>query len=184
MEEEKMIVFDPVYCSGCMRCMTACSTYNTGATSLSKSRIQVIRHEGHAISRMTEEDDLIFDLMTCRQCDRPVCVDFCPTLSIKKNIETGCVTMNHDTCVGCRMCMVSCPFGAISYDGDRKSLMKCELCGGDPQCVRFCPTGALTFLAKKDAHLPKRDHLARTLIRNRTKAVRETTGREEDHANS
>ena len=42
MEEEKVIVYDPVYCSGCMRCMTTCSTYNNGATSLSKSRIQII----------------------------------------------------------------------------------------------------------------------------------------------
>jgi anaerobic carbon-monoxide dehydrogenase iron sulfur subunit len=185
MEEEKVIIYDPVYCSGCMRCMTACSTYNNGATSLSKSRLQIVRHEGHAISRMTEEDDLIFDVLTCQQCDQPACVYFCPTLSIRKNNETGCVTINHDTCVGCRMCMVSCPFGAISYDGDRRSLIKCELCAGDPQCVRFCPTGALKFLPKKEAHLPKRNHLARNLIQNRTRAMRDTaTSGEGDHAGS
>lgn len=184
MEEEKVIVYDPAYCSGCMRCMTACSTYHNGATSLSKARLQIMRHEGHAISRMTEEDDLIFDVITCQQCNQPLCVYFCPTLSIKKDSETGCVTMNHDTCVGCRMCMVSCPFGAISYDADRRSLMKCELCGGDPQCVRFCPAGALTFLSKNEAHLPKRDHLARHLIQNRARAMRDKTIREADHERS
>jgi Fe-S-cluster-containing dehydrogenase component len=58
--EEKVIVYDPVLCTGCMRCMTTCSTYNFGATSFSKSRIHMIRHEGYAITRMDEEDDLIF----------------------------------------------------------------------------------------------------------------------------
>lgn len=82
------------------------------------------------------------------------------------------------------MCMVSCPFGAISYDGDRKSVVKCELCGGDPQCVRFCPTGALKFVAKEVAHLPKKDRFAKKLIRNRMKEAREAVGKEEDHANS
>ena len=129
--------------------MTACSTYNNGATSLSKSRIQIIRHEGHALSRIDEEDDLIFDMVTCQHCNQPQCVYFCPTLSIKKNSETGSVTINQDRCAGCRMCMVSCPFGAISYDADRKSLMKCDLCGGEPQCVRFCPTDASEIPAEK-----------------------------------
>ena len=184
MEEEKVIVYDPVYCSGCMRCMTTCSTYNNGATSLSKSRIQIIRHEGHALSRIDEEDDLVFDMVTCQHCNQPQCVYFCPTLSIKKNSETGSVTINQERCAGCRMCMVSCPFGAISYDADRKALMKCELCGGDPQCVRFCPTGALKFMPKKEAHWPKRDHLARNLIQNRTRAIRETAGKEGDHEHS
>jgi Fe-S-cluster-containing dehydrogenase component len=62
--------------------------------------------------------------------------------------------------------------------------MKCELCGGDPQCVRFCPTGALKFMPKKEAHWPKRDHLARNLIQNRTRAIRETAGKEGDHEHS
>lgn len=184
MDEEKVIVYDPLYCSGCMRCMIACSTHKNGATSLTGSRIQVIRHEGHAISRIDEEDDLVFDVMTCQHCDHPHCVDFCPTLSIRKDSETGCVTIRSETCVGCRMCMISCPFGAISYDGKRKSVMKCDLCGGDPQCVRFCPTQALAFLPKTEAHLPKRDHLARSLIRHRTRAAKEAVSREDDHAHS
>ena len=78
---EKVIVFDPVLCTGCMRCMTACSTYNNGATSLSKSRIHIVRHEGHAITRIDEEDDLVFGVIVYEQCDLcegdPQCVKFC-----------------------------------------------------------------------------------------------------------
>jgi Fe-S-cluster-containing dehydrogenase component len=54
--EEKVLVFDPFICTGCMRCMTTCSTYNNGATSLAKARLQVARHEGHAITDIDEED--------------------------------------------------------------------------------------------------------------------------------
>ena len=67
--------------------------------------------------------------------------------------------------------MVSCPFGAITYDTDRRSLMKCDLCGGDPQCVRFCPTDALKFLPKKKAPLPK-ESFGGKLDPNRTRAIR------------
>lgn len=163
MVDEKIIVFDPDYCSGCMRCMTVCSTYNTGATSLSKSHIHIVRHEGHAITKANEEDELIFDVINCQQCDEPYCSYFCPTLAIERDIDSGAITINHDKCIGCRMCLASCPFGAILYDPDKRQVVKCELCGGDPQCVRFCPTGALQFLPKRLTHLPKRDRLARKM---------------------
>ena len=47
--------------------MTTCSTYNNGATSLTKARLQVARHEGHAITEIDEEDELIFEALTCQQ---------------------------------------------------------------------------------------------------------------------
>ena len=171
MADEKVLVFNPEYCTGCMRCMTTCSTYNNGATSLTKSRIHVIRHEGHAITRIDEEDDLVFDIITCQQCDEPRCMYFCPTMAIERDGTTRAMKIDHDKCMVCRMCVVSCPFGAIFYDADAKQVIKCEFCGGDPQCVKFCPTGALQFMPKKLTHLPRRDRLARTMIQLRIKGV-------------
>jgi carbon-monoxide dehydrogenase iron sulfur subunit len=165
MTSEKIIIFKPEYCSGCMRCMTTCTTYNTGSTSFFKSRIHVVRHEGHAITKTDEEDDLIFDVITCLQCDEPYCTCFCPTMAITKDSETGIIVVDHDKCVGCRMCMASCPFGAILYDSDKREVVKCEQCDGEPQCVKFCPTGALQLIDKNLAHLPKRDRLGRKMIR-------------------
>jgi len=163
MLDEKTIVFDPYYCTGCMRCMTTCSTYKNGATSLSKSRLHIIRHEGHSISKIDEKDDLIFDMITCRHCDEPYCMQVCPTLAIERDNNTGAVVVAPDKCVGCRMCTVACPFGAISYDQVKKRVMKCDLCGGDPQCVKFCPSEALQFLPKRLAHLATIDRLARKM---------------------
>ncbi len=153
--------------------MTTCTTYNTGATSLSKARLHIARHEGHAITGIDEEDDLIFQALTCQQCDKPYCMYVCPTGAINRNNETGALTINYDRCIGCRMCMAGCPFGAMRYDPDRRQVFKCELCEGDPQCVKFCPTDALQFLPKNIANIPKIDYLARRLIELREREVKE-----------
>lgn len=161
---EKVLIHDATLCTGCMRCMTTCSTYNFGATSLSKSRIQIVRHEGHAITRMDEEDELIFQPMICQQCDKPRCMEMCPARAITRNPETKSMVVNYDRCIGCRMCIAVCPFGAMRYDTVRRRVFKCELCEGDPQCVKFCPTGALQFLPKDVSNVVKIDSLARKLI--------------------
>jgi len=173
--EEKIIVFDPALCTGCMRCMTTCSTYNFGATSFSKSRIHMIRHEGYAITRMDEEDDLIFQPLVCQQCDKPYCSYFCPAHAIQRNIDTGAMVIDYDKCIGCRMCIVGCPFGAMRYDPVKKQPFKCQFCDGEPQCVRLCPTEALKFLPKSQANLPKIDRLARKIVEQRPTAAEEKT---------
>ena len=170
---EKVIVFDPVLCTGCMRCMTTCSTYNFGATSLSKSRIQVIRHEGHAITSMDEEDNLIFQPLVCQQCDKPHCQSVCPVKAISVDKETQAKTINYDRCIGCRLCMTACPFGAMRYDTLRKKVFKCELCEGDPQCVKFCPTNALQFLPKEVANTIKISALSRMLIQAQSEPLQQ-----------
>lgn len=170
---DKVIIFDPDLCSGCMYCVSACSTYNAGATSMFRSCIHIVRHEGHALTRIDEEDDLIFDMVNCQQCDEPYCMNACPVMAIKRDAVTGAMLIDHDKCIGCQMCMISCPFGAIFYDRERKSSVKCDLCGGDPQCVKFCPTGALQFISKELVHTPKIDYLSRKLMQLQQAKIKE-----------
>jgi carbon-monoxide dehydrogenase iron sulfur subunit len=160
----KVLFYDPYLCTGCMRCMTTCSTYNFGATSLSKSRIFIARHEGHAITRIDEPDELIFLAFACQQCDKPYCMNSCQVNAITRNPETNAMNINYDRCIGCRVCMINCPFGAIKYDSTRKKLFKCELCEGDPQCVKFCPTEALKFISKDTTHIPKINAISRKAV--------------------
>lgn len=162
--KEKVLVHDATLCTGCMRCMTTCSTYNFGSTSFTKSRIQIVRHEGHTLTKMNEVDELIFQPMTCQQCDKPRCQEFCPARAIDRDPVTRAMVVNYNRCIGCRTCMTVCPFGAMRYDTIRRRVFKCELCDGDPQCAKMCPTDALQFISKDVANAPKINALSRKLI--------------------
>lgn len=182
--EEKVLVHDPTLCTGCMRCMTTCSTYNNGATSLSRARLHITRHEGHALTGIDEEDDLIFESLNCRQCDKPYCMYFCPVRAIKRDKETGAMVINYDKCIGCRMCVTMCPFGASLYDSARKRVIKCELCDGDPQCVKFCPSGALQYIPKGSAHIPTISRLAKKVVEIGPSVAEQIPAVEDRHASS
>jgi Fe-S-cluster-containing hydrogenase component 2 len=81
--------------------------------------------------------------MVCMQCEDAPCIPVCPSGALVRATDTNAVVVVKDRCVGCRMCALACPFGAINYwDGKAQ---KCDLCGGDPECVRFCAPGALRF---------------------------------------
>ena len=61
------------------------------------------------------------------------------------------VIINDQLCIGCKNCMIACPFGSIYINGNTNMLIKCDLCsditspGEDPICVKSCPASALTF---------------------------------------
>jgi anaerobic carbon-monoxide dehydrogenase iron sulfur subunit len=169
----KVLVFDPNQCTGCMRCMTTCSTHNFGATSLAKSRIFITRHEGHALTKMYEPDEIIFLAFACQQCDTPYCMNSCQVNAITRNPETNAMEINYDRCIGCRMCMINCPFGAIRYDSVTKKVFKCELCQGDPMCVKYCPVEALKYLPKDEAQLSKINAIARKAVDLQRGAIQE-----------
>jgi Fe-S-cluster-containing hydrogenase component 2 len=69
----------------------------------------------------------------------------CP-LNIIKREKTGAIVVDEEKCVGCGLCVQSCPYGAITVDPITKRALKCDLCNGDPECVKHCPGGALSYL--------------------------------------
>ena len=84
--------------------------------------------------------------VVCQQCEDPACANICPVQAVSRDAETDAVVVDHDVCVGCRMCTVACPFGAVALDKDQRRAIQCDLCGGvEPWCVRFCEPGALTY---------------------------------------
>jgi Fe-S-cluster-containing hydrogenase component 2 len=93
--------------------------------------------------------------MACVQCESAVCEAICPVKAISRDEELGRVVIDYDTCIGCRMCVTGCPFGAIHFDNIQRRVIKCDLCDGDPLCVKFCPYEALQYVDVGELHAPK-----------------------------
>jgi Fe-S-cluster-containing dehydrogenase component len=88
----------------------------------------------------------------CMHCLQPACGAACLTAAMNKTPE-GPVTWREDKCMGCRFCMISCPFEVpkFEFDSPNPQIRKCDMCferlqqGEEPACVANCPTGALSF---------------------------------------
>jgi Fe-S-cluster-containing hydrogenase component 2 len=103
--------------------------------------------------------------VVCQQCEDPPCAAICPVQAIVRDPETDAVIVDGDLCVGCQMCVVACPFGAVVLDRDRRKAIKCDLCGGaEPWCVRFCEPGALAYKPPVTISLHKKRVAARRLL--------------------
>lgn len=126
---------EPAKCTGCLQCELACSYEHHGVFATSRSRIQVF--DFHETGRKVP--------YTCTQCAEAWCLHACPVEAIALDRATGAKVVRESVCVGCKVCTIACPFGAVNYVADTGKVRKCDLCGGDPACARACPTGAITY---------------------------------------
>ena len=150
------ILTDVTKCIGCEKCVEACvevndlGEYKPGA----EPRIQEIG-DGLSARRWTSvvsRPGQHFVRKQCRHCLDPACVSACPVGAMQKSPE-GPIIYNKSICMGCRYCMVACPFGIPRYDWGAAVpyVNKCTLCyprlkeGKLPGCVEACPTEATIF---------------------------------------
>jgi len=147
------ILIDTTLCTGCEQCVRACKLENdlgpdrpwpgqAGVDALSATRFcTILRRPGDHFVRQQ-----------CRHCLEPACVSACLVGAMQKTPE-GPVIYDGDRCMGCRYCMMACPYGIPRYDWDRAVpyVRKCTLCyprlkqGKMPACVEACPEGAAIF---------------------------------------
>lgn len=128
------IAFHPDKCDGCDDCVKACAACFDDQENLAHARI-----------RLSRDEDGRFGLGLCRQCGEPECVRNCPMGALSKDPDTG-IVKKDDTCIGCKICTLSCSFAGITVNAADEKVMKCELCDGDPACTRACDKQALAFL--------------------------------------
>jgi len=107
----------------------------------------------------------------CQQCQDAPCVSVCPVNALKRDNVLGITKLDKDRCIGCKMCMTVCPFGAISIDYKTKTMIKCDLCDGDPECVKHCLYGALSYVKPGEAIYAKRREGAQRLAEALKKLV-------------
>ena len=89
---------------------------------------------------------------SCMHCVSPTCVSVCPVAALEKT-PIGAVIYHKDRCIGCRYCVVACPFDIPKYEWSKPLpyVRKCDFCysriinGQMPACAAVCPTGALLY---------------------------------------
>lgn len=165
---QSFVIANSRSCIGCKACEIACFAVHNKDNGVAGTvgtvgipvipRLYVIRTESFTMP------------VQCRQCENAPCAGACPVGAIKQ--EDDAIVIDSDGCIGCKNCMLACPFGAISlfaaYSGGEEVRQpqlkkqhpnsleaaakavayKCDLCreAGSPACVSACPQNALTLV--------------------------------------
>ena len=139
----KKLYYDVKKCLGCRSCEIACAVAHSksrelfaavkaGELAFPKQKVYFVRGKNYPVS--------------CRHCGEPKCVDACMAAAITFDKKKGVV--HDDTrCVGCWMCVMACPYGAVRPDIKAKLPARCDMCPDEsqPACIKGCPTAAVVW---------------------------------------
>lgn len=145
----RKIMVDLRKCLGCNSCQMACAV----AHSLSKDLLGALNESPRPRNRVRLKNSYRQPFpLRCEQCDDAPCIDACKTGAMARDPETGSVQIDERKCVGCWMCIMVCPFGAVFPDAQKGKAVKCDLCRGNerPACVDACPTKALMYITAEE----------------------------------
>jgi len=179
------VLIDTTRCVGCKSCQQACQVANglpvdPRATALSAKNLCVVEMKN--ISPTPAKADIKPVKRQCMHCEDPACVSVCPVGALKKD-DKGAVQYDASVCMGCRYCMMACPFGVPKYDWDSPNpkINKCaQGCLADgkrntPACVQACPNQALYYGNREQLLTIAKDRIAQ----NPTKYVNKIYGEKE-----
>ena len=161
------ILVDTTTCVGCRKCEWACDQVNGGLSGRSLGDFEdfsvfntnrwMDAQALTVVNRFPNEanpEKPIFVKSQCMHCLKPACASACLVRALTV-ADTGAVVYDAHKCMGCRYCMVACPFQVPAYEYDNPltpRVMKCSFCfetkqkeGKIPACAEVCPPMALTF---------------------------------------
>jgi Fe-S-cluster-containing dehydrogenase component len=157
------VLVDTTRCIGCRSCERACSEEHglpvpdIAEDSALAAERQTSDTQWTIVNRYETSKGEVFVKKQCFHCWQPACVAACLTKAMYKTAD-GPVIWRPSKCMGCRFCMVSCPFDIpkFEYHEWNPKIQKCNMCferlqeGKRPACVESCPTDALMFGMKRD----------------------------------
>jgi Fe-S-cluster-containing dehydrogenase component len=177
------LLYDATLCVGCKACVAACKQANGNPPVFSTEdrlwdtpldtdgytfNIIKMYRNGTMETKDQEVDGFSFMKVSCMHCADPSCVSACPVSAMIKDPVTGIVSHHPDRCIGCRYCVVACPFGIPKFQLDTPfgKIGKCGLCehrmkdGHYSACAEVCPTGATLFGRSSDLLVEAKRRLA------------------------
>ena len=153
------ILYDSTRCVGCRTCEYECAAAHGLPEPIAE--VEPIRKTNETCNTVVNTFQTtkgeVYIKRQCMHCNEPACDAACLTQAMHKN-ETGPVTWNGDKCMGCRYCMVSCPFDSPKFEfySTNPKIQKCDMCfdrqnaGEKPVCVTNCPNDALMYGKRRD----------------------------------
>ena len=135
---------DQTRCTGCRACQVACKDKNRLEVGYLYREVK-----SYTVGKFPDVGGYSYST-SCNHCENAVCLNNCPTGAIYR-AEDGTVIQDQSLCIGCRMCVMSCPYGQPKYFPERGVSGKCDGCyglraaGNEPACVAGCPNRALAF---------------------------------------
>jgi formate dehydrogenase iron-sulfur subunit len=166
------VLVDTTKCIGCRACEAACAEANTlpGPAMLDDAAVFAKPRKTDTTSftvvNQAAASPARFVKQQCMHCIEPACASACLARALDKT-ATGPVVYHKDRCLGCRYCMVACPFEVPKYEYEKALpyVTKCTFCaerqakGEAPACASVCPSGALTFGSRNELIEAARERL-------------------------
>jgi len=178
--DSNAILHDTTRCVGCRSCEAACNSVNGlpaperpfTDTSVLDDKRSTDEKTFTVVNRYEVEKEpgkkvAYFRKVQCNHCLEPCCASVCFVKAFKKTPE-GPVLYDPSVCVGCRYCLLACPFYALTYEYDNPlepQVVRCTMCyprikeGKLPGCVEACPMGALTYGKRDELLLIARERI-------------------------
>jgi len=150
------VLVDTTRCIGCRMCEFACAEANglpqPAADTVPSPDRDTTPEQWTVVKGYEVEGKTVTVKRQCLHCLQPACASACLTKAMRKTPD-GPVTWDAGKCMGCRFCMISCPFDVprFEFHSANPRIQKCQLCaarvaqGRQPACVENCPAQALTF---------------------------------------
>jgi carbon-monoxide dehydrogenase iron sulfur subunit len=173
---DKAIVVNIEKCLACKSCEIACALVHSKSKVLEEAVAESPKPQRMVTVEAADEFAVPIQ---CRHCEAPPCIEICPTGAIQRQNKESPVTVDQDLCIGCKLCMLICPFGVLQIGPEGRAIIKCDMClerlekGQEPACVEACPTKAMKLVSLKEFTKPKRAAASKQLAKEIKKKSKE-----------